>query len=74
MSFYIYHLPFTYFSRLEETLSCSGTTHRVNSIVVQPAFNGPKPFKQELKLHKTKKRSIKAPIQEFTHLHYWKKT
>ena len=49
---------------MEETLSGSGTTHRVNGIVVQQAFIGPTPFKQELKLPKTRKRSIKAPIQE----------
>ena len=57
-------LVFDNIDRLEETLSGSGTTHRVNGIVVQQAFIGPTPFKQELKLPKTRKRSIKAPIQE----------
>jgi hypothetical protein len=57
-------LVFDNIDRLEETLSGSGTTHRVNGIVVQQAFIGPKPFKQEVKLPKTKRRSIEAPIQE----------
>lgn len=47
--------------RLEETLSGSGTTHRVNGILVQQAFIGPMKPPEYPKVEKTKRRSIEVP-------------
>ena len=40
--------------RLEETLSGAGTTHRVNGIVIQKAFIGPKLSQNLIEIPKTK--------------------
>ena len=44
--------------RLEETLSGGGTTHRVNGIVIQKAFIGPKLPPESVEIPKTKQRSV----------------
>ena len=44
--------------RLEKTLSGSGTTHRVNGIVVQKPFIGPKVQRKRIMVPKTRQRSI----------------
>ncbi len=44
--------------RLEETLSGSGTSHRVNGIAIQPAFIGPMLPPAKTTIPKTKRRSI----------------
>ena len=50
--------------RLEETLSGAGTTHRVNGIVIQKAFIGPKLPQNLIDIPKTKQRGIYVePLQ-----------
>ena len=46
--------------RLEETLSGSGTSHRVNGITIQKGFIGPLPLKKYISIPKTKQRSIEC--------------
>ena len=49
---------------LEETLSGTGITHRVNGIVIQNAFIEPKPPQNLIQIPKTKQRSIHVkPLQ-----------
>ena len=49
---------------LEETLSGTGITHRVNGIVIQNAFIEPKPPQNLIHIPKTKQRSIHVePLQ-----------
>ena len=55
-------LAFDNIDRLEETLSGSGTSHRVNGIIVQPQVNTVKPASPDLKHTKATKRSI-TPVQ-----------
>ena len=50
--------------RLEETLSGSGTSHRVNGIIVQQAFMGPIKHRPKAEVPRTKQRSTDAPSQE----------
>ena len=57
-------LVFDNIDRLEETLSGSDTTHRVNSIAVQSSFIGPFLPKSKEIIPKTKQRSIDVPIIE----------
>ena len=52
--------------RLEETLSGAGTTHRVNGIVIQKAFIGPKLPQNLIDLPKKKQRSIFAEPLELS--------
>lgn len=58
------YLSFRKKDRLEETLSGSGTTNRVNGIIVQQAFIGPLIYTSNIQIPRTKKRSIDTPIQE----------
>ena len=51
-------LVFDNIDRLEETLSGSGTSHRVNGIAVQRGFIGPRVEKKRASMSKTKRRSI----------------
>ena len=51
-------LVFDNIDRLEVTLSGSGTSHRVNGIVVQRGFIGPRVEKKRASMSKTKRRSI----------------
>ena len=56
-------LAFDNIARIEDTFSGGGTSHRVNSIAVQPAVCGPHPGKVLPKVDKSKKRS-RAVLEE----------
>ena len=50
--------------RVEETLSGGGTSHRVNSIAIQPKFIGPLPLREQQLIQRSKRRSIDVPHTE----------
>ena len=51
--------------RMEETLSGSGTSHRVNGIIIQPKVFGPQlPPKPLIQIDKSKKRSLHDVIDD----------
>jgi hypothetical protein len=56
--------------RLEEALSGSGTSHRVNRIAVQPKVYGPQPPRKALPVVEKKKRTIDMDSNEDDLPHY----
>ena len=69
---HIYHpttLVYDNIDRLEETLSGTGTSHRINGIAIQKGFIGPLPSRKRTYVPKTKQRSLEVEHSQMTPYH-----
>ena len=69
---HIYHpttLVYDNIDRLEETLSGTGTSHRINGIAIQKGFIGPLPSRKRTYVPKTKRCSLEVEHSQITPYH-----